>query len=160
MDNITNSDFRTVRGYQLANQQEGQLTPALEDYLEMTYRLCLQNEYTRVGKLSELLNVKPSSASKMIAKLAGLGYLKYDRYEIIQLTDSGRKIGEYLLNRHNTVENFLRLIGSSNPLEETELIEHSLSPSTVSDLTTLLEFFKFDTAAQKNFNNFQANKEK
>lgn len=155
MDNNTNSNFRTVRGYQLVNQQEGQLTPALEDYLEMAYRLCLQNEYTRVGKLSELLNVKPSSASKMIFKLAGLGYLKYDRYEIIQLTDSGRKVGEYLLNRHDTVESFLKLIGSSNPLEETELIEHSLSSSTVSDLITLLEFFKSDTAAQKSYNDFK-----
>jgi Mn-dependent DtxR family transcriptional regulator len=113
-----------------------------------------------VGKLSELLHVKPSSVSKMISKLAGLGYLKYDRYEIIMLTDNGRKIGEYLLNRHDTVESFLKLIGSSNPLEETELIEHSLRPSTVSDLTILLEFFESDPAARKNFNSFKIDKEK
>lgn len=147
--------YRTVRGYQLANQQEGQLTPALEDYLEMTYRLCMKNEYTRVGKLSEVLNVKPSSTSKMIFKLAGLGYLKYDRYEIIQLTDMGREIGEYLLNRHETLERFLKLIGSTNPLEETELIEHSLSPSTVADLITLLEFFQFNADAFNNYNEFK-----
>ena len=149
------SDFRTVRGYQLINQQEGQLTPALEDYLEMTYRLCLENDYARVGKLSELLNVKPSSASKMIFKLANLGYLKYDRYEIIQLTDIGREIGNYLLKRHETVESFLRLIGSPNPLEETELIEHSLSSPTVSNLNNLLEYFRLDTMVQKGFNDFQ-----
>lgn len=159
MDNNKNSDFRTVRGYQLINQQEGQLTPALEDYLEMAYRLCLENDYTRVGKLSELLNVKPSSASKMIFKLANLGYLKYDRYEIIQLTDSGREIGEYLLKRHETVESFLTLIGSSNPLEETELIEHSLSSSTVSDLNDLLEYFKLNISAQKSFDDFKKAKE-
>ncbi|MDQ7092612.1 iron dependent repressor, metal binding and dimerization domain protein [Desulfosporosinus sp. PR] len=160
MNDNKNSDFRTVRGYQLANQQEGQLTPAQEDYLEMAYRLCLENDYTRVGKLSELLNVKPSSASKMIFKLANLGYLKYDRYEIIQLTDSGRNIGKYLLNRHETVESFLRLIGNSNPLEETELIEHSLSSSTVSDLNNLLEYFRLDTAAQKGFNDFKESRQK
>lgn len=160
MNDNKNSDFRTVRGYQLANQQEGQLTPAQEDYLEMAYRLCLENDYTRVGKLSELLHVKPSSASKMIFKLANLGYLKYDRYEIIQLTDSGRNIGKYLLNRHETVESFLRLIGNSNPLEETELIEHSLSSSTVSDLNNLLEYFRLDTAAQKGFNDFKESRQK
>lgn len=153
----TSSDFRTVRGYQLANQQEGQLTPALEDYLEMAYRLCLGNDYTRVGKLSEILNVKPSSASKMISKLTGLGYLKYDRYEIIQLTDSGHEIGEYLLRRHETVESFLKLVGSSNPLEETELIEHTLSSSTVSALNDLLHFFSFNPAVQKNFDDFKKN---
>jgi len=149
-DNV-NSGFRTVRGYQLANQQEGKLTPALEDYLEMTYRLCAQNDHARIGKLSQLLNVKPSSASKMISKLANLGYLKYVRYEIIQLTDSGRKLGEYLLKRHKTVETFLRLIGSANALKEAELIEHMLSASTVAALDTLNVFFSFDTEAAQRY---------
>ncbi|HML46353.1 MAG TPA: iron dependent repressor, metal binding and dimerization domain protein [Clostridia bacterium] len=149
------SDFRTFRGYQLVNQQEGQLTPALEDYLEMIYRLCLENDYARVGKLSELLNVRPSSASKMIAKLASLDYIQYDRYEIILLTESGRKKGAYLLRRHEAVESFLRLIGSENALEETELIEHSLSPSTVSNLTALLEFFQRNDALWNQFVVFQ-----
>lgn len=155
MNNNTNLDFRTVRGYQLMNQQEGQLTPALEDYLEMVYRLCTENSYARVGKLSELLHVKPSSASKMIFKLAALGYLEYERYEIILLTEKGREIGAYLLNRHNTVEQFLKLIGSTDPLEETELIEHSLSSATVSDINTLLEFFKSDADEQKSFDDFK-----
>jgi len=142
MENNAVSDFRTVRGYQLASQREGKLTPAMEDYLEMAYRICIKHDYARVGQLSQLLHVKPSSASKMIFKLAGLGYLKYDRYEIIQLTDSGREIGAYLLERHETLERFLRLIGNANPLTETELLEHSLSASTVSDLNTLLAFFE------------------
>ncbi|MEA4921412.1 MAG: iron dependent repressor, metal binding and dimerization domain protein [Clostridiaceae bacterium] len=158
MNDNTNSDFRTVRGYQLANQREGQLTPALEDYLEMAYRLCLENDYVRVGQLSEQLNVKPSSASKMISKLAGIGYLKYDRYEIIQLTDSGRKIGEYLLKRHEAVESFLTLLGSSNALEETELVEHSLSSSTVSNLNDLVEFFNLNPATQSSFYEFKKSK--
>jgi len=154
--NNASSDFRTVRGYQLANQREGQLTPAQEDYLEMAYRLCLENDYARVGQLSGLLNVKPSSASKMISKLASLGYLKYDRYEIIQLSDSGRKIGEYLLKRHETVESFLKLIGSQNPLEETELIEHTLSVSTVAALHILNCFFKSEDEARLAFDRFRA----
>ena len=149
-DNI-NSDFRTVRGYQLVKKREGQLTPALEDYLEMTYRLCAQNDYARIGKLSELLHVKPSSASKMISKLANLGYLRCDRYEIIQLTDSGREIGEYLLRRHKTAESFLELIGSANPLEEAELIEHSLSVPTVAALDILNAFFACDTEVYERF---------
>jgi Mn-dependent DtxR family transcriptional regulator len=141
MNDKRDSDYRTVRGYQLLNQREGQLTPAMEDYLEMAYRLCLEKDYVRVGQLSELLHVKPSSASRMLSKLAGLGFLQYDRYEIIRLADSGRKIGEYLMKRHATVEAFLELIGSRNTLEETELIEHSLSPSTVSALGVLHAFF-------------------
>lgn len=160
MDNNTGSDFRTVRGYQLLSQQGGKLTPAMEDYLEMTYRLCLDNNYARIGQLSELLNVKPPSASKMISKLAYLGYLKYDRYDIIQLTDTGREIGAYLLKRHETVENFLLLIGNENPLKETELIEHSLSPATVENLSDLIEFFRGDDYVSSGFRHFKKIKER
>ncbi|HBN84529.1 MAG TPA: DtxR family transcriptional regulator [Clostridiales bacterium] len=158
MTKSDNSNFRTVRGYQIAKQEEGYLTSALEDYLEMIYRLCVQNESVRVGKLSELLNVRPSSVSKMIFKLVELKFVKYNRYDIIQLTDSGRKTGEYLLKRHDTVEKFLTLIGSTTPLEETELIEHALSLSTVSNLTVLLEFFQSDTVANDSYENYKKNK--
>ena len=153
-----NSDFRTVRGYQTLSNREGKLTPALEDYLEMAYRLCIDNDYARVGQLSELLNVKPSSVSKMISKLTELGYLKYDRYEIIKLTESGQELGKYLLMRHKTLEGFLTLIGSLKILEETELIEHSLSPETVSDITDLLEFVNLNPEIKGNFNNYKKSK--
>jgi DtxR family Mn-dependent transcriptional regulator len=150
MDSLPDENFRTVRGYQLQSRGGG-LTPALEDYLEMAYRLCVQHGYARVGRLSELLHVKPSSASKMISKLALLGYAEYDRYEIIRLTGKGLQTGEYLLKRHDTVECFLKLIGCENPLEETELIEHSLSGSTVTALACLLDYFQSDTAALNSF---------
>jgi Mn-dependent DtxR family transcriptional regulator len=47
----------------------------------------------------------------MIYKLAGMGYLQLRPYEIIQLTESGKEDGRLSLNRHETVEGFLKLIG-------------------------------------------------
>jgi Mn-dependent DtxR family transcriptional regulator len=135
------SEYRTVRGYELESRQENELTPSMEDYLEMTCRLCLSDGYTRGGELSRLLNVRPPSASKMIARLEELGYLKYDRYESVTLTEKGRDAGVYLIKRHNIIQRFLELVGSGSPLEETELIEHSLSAATVSNLAELVEFF-------------------
>lgn len=154
MTDKMNPEFRTSRGYQIINQQEGQLSSAMEDYLEMIYRFCCKDGYTRVGKLSEGLHVKPSSASKMIFKLADMGYIKYDRYEIVQLTDIGKENGAYLLLRHNIVEEFLQFIGSENALEETELIEHSLSPSTIKSVHTLLEFFKSNDQTVKDYQQY------
>ena len=46
------SDFHTSRGYQILRWQGGQLTSSMEDYLEMIYRICAKNGYTRIGKLS------------------------------------------------------------------------------------------------------------
>lgn len=160
MNHESNAEFRTFRGYQMISRREGQLTPAMEDYLEMIFRLCSKDGYTRVGKLSELLHVKPSSASKMMMKLAELGYLKYDRYEIILLTETGRKTGEYLLERHNTVERFLLLAGSSDSLEETELIEHALSAKTVACLQTFLDFFRSDAPSLERLKAFQTAQKK
>lgn len=154
MSNTASSYFRTVRGYQLANKKEGQLTSAMEDYLEMVFRLCEERGYARVVQISDLLHVKPSSASKMISKLVDLDYLQSDRYEVIRLTQSGCKIGKYLLKRHETVETFLKLVGSLTPLEETELIEHTLNPSTVSAISVLNDFFAEDPEARQRFLTF------
>lgn len=142
MKKIEDPGFRTSRGYQIISQQEGSLTSSMEDYLEMIYRECSQVGYTRVGRVSEMLHVKPSSASKMIFKLADMGYLKYDRYEIIQLTEIGQKAGAALLHRHMVIAEFLQLVESPNVLEETELIEHSLCTVTVENLQILTRYFQ------------------
>ena len=123
----------------------------MEDYLEMIYRACSEEGYSRVGKVSGMLHVKPSSASKMIFKLADLGYIRYDRYEIIRLTEQGKKAGAALLRRHTVIEEFLRLVGSPNALEETELIEHSLSASTVENLHAMVEYFRSDAQAESEY---------
>ena len=160
MEEKQENDFRTFRGYQILNQQAGLLTSAMEDYLEMIYRQCRQDGYSRVGRLSALLHVKPSSASKMIFKLADMGYVRYDRYEIIRLTESGETAGEYLLHRHRVIEGFLQAVGSKNVLEETELIEHSLGYFTVESLGDLLEFFRSDSELQEKYRAFRAERQK
>ena len=140
MNKPTENKFHTVRGYQLIKQNESRLTPALEDYLEMAYRLCLEEEYTRINKLSEKLNVRPSSASKMVSKLVELDFLKYNNLDNILLTTEGRITGAYLLERHNVIESFFTLIGSANALEEAELVEHTLCSFTVYRIKGMLEF--------------------
>lgn len=144
--------FRTVRGYQQLDRRG--LTPALEDYLEMIGRLCLRDDYARVGRVAELLHVQPSSASKMVGKLTEQGYVRYERYEIIRLTARGREQGAFLLHRHDTVDRFLKFIGVRDSLEETELIEHSVTPDTLRRLERLLAFFAADPAARQSFADF------
>ena len=39
-----------------------------------------------------------------------MGLLDYKRYGIILLTDEGKKIGKFLLERHIIIERFLRTI--------------------------------------------------
>jgi len=135
------SKFHTVRGYELLQQENKPLTSAMEDYLEMIYRNSLDTGLLRSNTLSGLLNVHPSSVTKMLQKLSRLGYVDYQKYGIIFLTEKGREVGKFLYGRHQIVERFLRMIGNNEtPLVETELIEHHISPETLINLDLLTVF--------------------
>lgn len=137
MDN----EFHTVRGYQLL--QNNTLTSAMEDYLEMVYRSTQGRDYFRIQELADKLNVRASSATKMVQKLGEIGLIKYTKYGILALSESGKEIGEYLLKRHSIIEAFLKIIGiSDNLLVETEMIEHYISSNTLENLEILNRFFE------------------
>jgi len=140
---ISDNKFHTVRGYQLLEQNKKILTSAMEDYLEMIYRLSLKEGYVRINTISELLNVQASSATKMVQKLSELGMVDYKKYGIISLTETGSEIGRFLLQRHQIVESFLKLLGVSHSLLiETELMEHTLSIDTLNRLHALTKLFE------------------
>jgi DtxR family Mn-dependent transcriptional regulator len=137
-------NFYTVRAYEQRLFDDRLLTASMEDYVEMLYRCTMEGEdYIRLNKLAMLLNVRDSSASKMMQKLGKLGLVDYERYGIIRLTALGIKVGRYLLSRHNIIEKFLKLLSSdSDILAETELIEHVVSSTTVENLNILNNFIE------------------
>lgn len=132
-----NKDFYTLRGYDLMNQSS--ISIAMEDYLEMIYRLLQEKEYVRVNQLATLLNVTPSSSSKMVAKLKKAGFVHFESYGIIQLTEAGRELGKYLLYRHEVLESFFCMINNTeSELELVEKIEHFIDKRTVENLRKLV----------------------
>lgn len=147
-------EFHTVRGYQLLDNKL--LTSSMEDYLEMIYRNTLTEGIMRMNTLSQLLNVKPSSATKMVQKLAKLGLLKYEKYGVILMTEQGKDLGAFLLKRHNIIESFLKTIGiDDNLLLETELIEHNVSSDTLKCIDMLNMFFSTHKDFIKEFEEFK-----
>lgn len=133
--------FRTVRGYQLLQQESKSLTSAMEDYLEMIYRNSLGGTALRTNTLSKLLNVHPSSVTKMLQKLSTLNYVDYEKYGLVYLTQKGRSVGGFLYHRHNIVQKFLNIIGNiENSLAETELIEHHISSATLANIELFINF--------------------
>ena len=135
-------EFYTFRGYTLHDSQRREtLSASMEDYLEMIFRLTQEGGHTRVLELAAALHVQPPSASRMIRRLAQEGLVKYEKYGIIRLTAQGQTIGEFLLQRHNMLENFLRFMGVEDVLEDAERIEHNISNPAVVGIARLLEFF-------------------
>ena len=86
-------------------------TPSMEDHIEQIYLLINNKGYARVSDIAEALSVLPSSVTKMVQKLDKDGYLVYEKYRGLSLTSKGEKLGKRLVQRHELLEQFLRLIG-------------------------------------------------
>ncbi len=150
-------EFYTVRGYKMMNAEKRLLTSSMEDYLEMIYRICQKEGYVRMNQLAKNLNVRPSSATKIVQKLRDLGMVDYQKYGIIQLTEEGKRLGKFLLRRHNIIEEFLKNIGTVDTrLKDTEIMEHGVSISTLRNIYILSKFLLDNPDIMEQFKKFKA----
>lgn len=151
---LIEDEFFTFREYMRKNKSI--LSPSAEDYMEMIYRLSNKTGFIRVNDLATALNVQPPSVTRMIKKLASLNLIKYEKYGVIIPKNDGRKLGEYLLKRHNIIEEFLRLLNVNNTLlEETEKIEHTISSNVLYEINDLIHFFHNDPDLITKFNEYR-----
>lgn len=128
-------------------------TPSMEDYLENIYKLIEQKGYARVSDIAEALEVHPSSVTKMVQKLDQNKYLIYEKYRGLILTPKGKKIGKRLMDRHELLEQFLRLIGVSEGqiYHDVEGIEHHLSWDSIHRIQNLVEYLETHPELVKSF---------
>lgn len=130
--------FYTMKGYTLL--EHGLLTSSMEDYLEMICRLSEHGDVVRISDLAQALHVKPPSASKMAGNLRAQELIEFPKYGCITLTEMGKRMGKYLIRRHELVNSLLcRINGTENELEEVEKIEHFLSPRTIENIADFLK---------------------
>lgn len=119
-------------------------TPSMEDYLERIYLLIEEKGYARVSDIAEALEVHPSSVTKMVQKLDKSNYLVYEKYRGLVLTNKGKKIGKRLVDRHDLLEEFLKIIGveQENIYNDVEGIEHHLSWDAIDRIGDLVQYFE------------------
>jgi Mn-dependent DtxR family transcriptional regulator len=152
---MKSSEFYTFRGYEIIDREKNVLTPSMEDYLEMIYRMCLEDSNIRMNILAKHLNVRTSSSTKIVQKLAKIGLVNYEPYSLISLTDKGKEVGKFLYERHIIIEKFLFLIGVENTtLKDTELIEHYVSPNLLKKFNQLNRFFMDNKGVLDKYNSY------
>ena len=136
MDN-NHAEFHTLKGYQMQNI--GEITESMEDYLEMITRYIQENGYIRMNFLAGKLNVRPSSASKMVGKLKDMQLVMFEKYGLSTLTDKGMVIGNYLLWRHDVLHRFFCFLNHSEcELDQVEMVEHYMTRRTVENIDQLM----------------------
>lgn len=115
-----------------------------EDYLERIHELIETKGNAHVADIAQSLNVGQPSVTSMVQKLADAGYLRYEKYRSLTLTDDGRAIAERIRDRHAVLASFFTLFGLDDETQARDIegIEHHLSPDTLNTLSDLTAFFK------------------
>ena len=121
-------------------------TPSMEDYIEQIFILIEQKGYARVVDIAEALSVHPSSVTKMVQKLDKDQFVVYEKYRGLVLTTKGYKTGKRLVDRHELLEQLLKVIGvkDENIYNDVEGIEHHLSWDAIDRIGDLVQFFEED----------------
>lgn len=131
------------------------LSPSLEDYLEEIYRFSVSHDSVRVTDISQKLHVKLPSVTKAVGKLRAGGYITYQKYGMIGLTDKGRQTGDYLVERNTLLQEFLKTIcADCDVAAEAEAMEHYLSKSTIVSIQRFMVFMKDYPETYQRFVNY------
>jgi Mn-dependent DtxR family transcriptional regulator len=119
-------------------------TDRMEDYLEVIYELVLQKGYVTTVDISEYLNVSSPSVTSMMKKLHETGFLKYEKYRGMSLTDKGMEVAKAIHKRHGILFEFFKMIGVRDDVanEDAEGIEHHLHTETLRKLEEFVRDLK------------------
>ena len=118
------------------------LTESMEDYLEAIYEIGREKHAVRVRDVALKLGVTMPSVTVALKNLEARGLIRHERYEYIELTDSGFAQAVRIATRHHTILTFLtEVIGADRSAAEAEAcgIEHILSAETMERLTRYID---------------------
>ena len=84
------------------------LSSSLEDYLETIYNFIEENKSIRAIDISHALNVSRASVTEALKKLASKNLINYGRYDVISMTEEGKKQAVSVISKHKALHHFLK----------------------------------------------------
>lgn len=118
-----------------------------ENYLKSIINLSLRHEHVGVKHISDDLKLKMPSVNAMMKKLALKGYVTYESYKPITLTQSGRLLALSIIRKHRLTEMFLVKVmglGWEEVHDIAEQLEHIKSPVFFEKMDDILGHPSFD----------------
>ncbi|MGP8215361.1 MAG: iron dependent repressor, metal binding and dimerization domain protein [Bacteroidia bacterium] len=118
-----------------------------ENYLKALFNLADKKGGVNVKELSKHLDIKMSTVTSMMKKLAEKGLVHYESYQPLHLTEKGKKEAGLIIRKHRLTEMFLvekMGFGWEQVHEIAEQIEHIQSPSFFEKMDVLLGSPKVD----------------
>ena len=118
-----------------------------EDYLKALYHLEMDFDAVSTNSIADYLDMKPSSVTDMLKKLAEKKFINYEKYKGTSLTKRGRLIALSIIRKHRLWETFLveKLgFGWDQVHIIAEQLEHIKSEELIENLDNFLGNPKYD----------------
>jgi DtxR family Mn-dependent transcriptional regulator len=123
-------------------------TISKEDYIKAIYQLESDpDKSVSTTDVANKLEVSKAATSEMVQRLSEQGFLNYEKYRGMSLTDEGKKTALHVIRRHRIWELFLMdVLGLSwsEVHAEAEILEHSTSDFLIEKLDEHLGHPKVD----------------
>lgn len=124
-----------------------EMTIAMQNYLELIYELSLDGKKARVSDIAKQLGVSKPSVNNAVVVLAKNGYVDYERYADIKLTDKGKKTAQFICSKHQTIKQlFIEVLNIDEKIADTDacLIEHVISDESIKAMQIFMENYPKD----------------
>lgn len=117
----------------------------VEDYVELVYDLQKGKERVHTNDIASALNINPASVTEILQKLSREGHIDYEKYGGATLTEKGKRIARETKKRHDTLKEFLVLLGVDKKIADEDAceMEHILHPSTMDTVIKFVEIVKY-----------------
>jgi len=118
-------------------------TTTEENYLKTLLTLSQKSGEVSISELSKALEVSKPTANSMVKNLKSQGFVSYEKYKPLILTDRGRKAAALILRKHRLTEMYLvekMGFGWDEVHEIAEQVEHIKSPVFFDRMDELMDF--------------------
>jgi len=118
-----------------------------ENYLKALFHVVDHESKVTINELSKFLSVKMPSVNNMMKKFADKGWVVYETYKPLIVTEKGRREAALVVRKHRLTEMFLvkkMNFGWENVHEIAEQLEHVHSTIFFDKMDEILDHPKFD----------------
>jgi Mn-dependent DtxR family transcriptional regulator len=126
------------------SQKSPKFTTRMEDYLEVISELVDLKGYATPTDISNYMNVRPPSVTKMLKRLDEDDYLEYTKYRGLKLNPKGNNLANEIRQKHSDLLEFFEIIGVDRSVanKDVEGMEHHMNPKTMKQIRRFVSLLK------------------
>ena len=113
-----------------------------EQYIETIDGIQKAKGYAKVVDVASELDVGLPTVTEMFQKLSEAEIINYEKYSGVTLTDTGQAMADELAEKHETLKEFLTILGVPEDAADDDacIMEHNVSTETLDRLHSFVDF--------------------